>query len=257
MRTARIKLISRIGDYVLRHKPVRQPNQELNTLPTYTIPEAAQALAIPVRTLFAWYRGENPVLKSSGQYGDIALLSFRDLEEVYKIHILRSKSRKYRFSLQYLREAMTEARERSGSAHPFIDHEREIAMFFEKKKNRLIWSYPGRGRRRRRSIALASPEIAAYIPEVVKVWGERIKSGKQIFPWRYFATDETTRPVSLDPEVMSGRLVVIGTRIPVEVLWRRKQSGEKPERIARDYGISHRLVQNALSHIEKNAKKAA
>jgi uncharacterized protein (DUF433 family) len=242
---------------VLRHKPVRQPDQELNALPTYTIPEAAQALAIPIRTLFAWYRGDNPVLKPSGQYGDIALLSFWDLEEAYKVHMLRSEVRKYRLSLQYLREAMTEARERSGSAHPFIDHEREIALFFEKRKNRLIWSYPGKGRRRRRSLALASPELAGYIPEVVKAWGERIKSGKQIFPWRYFATDKTTRPVSLDPEVMSGRLVVIGTRIPVEVLWRRKQSGEKSERIAKDYGISEALVQNALSHIEKDAKKAA
>jgi uncharacterized protein (DUF433 family) len=247
-----------IGDYVLRNKPVRQPNQELSTLPTYTIPEAAEALAIPVRTLFAWYSGNKPVLKPSGHYGNMGdLLSFQDLEEAYKVHLLRSQERKYRLSLQYLREAMAEAREKFNSEHPFIDHERDIAVFFEKRRNKLVMSYPGRGRRKRRSVALASPETAAYIPEVVNVWGRRIKSRKQIFPWKFFKTDKTTRPVSIDPEVMSGRLVVMGTRIPVEVLRRRKASGERPEAIAIDYGISVKIVQNALTHIEKNAKKAA
>jgi uncharacterized protein (DUF433 family) len=242
---------------VLRHKPVRQPNQELSTLPTYTIPEAAEALAIPIRTLFAWYRGEAPVLKPSGCYGEIALLSFQDLEEAYKVHILRTQVRKYRLSLQYLREAMSEARANFGSDHPFIEHERDLALFFEKRKNRLVMSYPGRGRRKRRSVALASPELSAYIPEVIRVWSGRIKSRKQIFPWKFFQTDEKTRPVSMDPEVMSGRLVVIGTRIPVEVLRRRTESGEKPDVIAKNYGISETLVQNALTHIEKNTKKAA
>lgn len=197
------------------------------------------------------------MLKPSGHYGEIALLSFQDLEEAYKVHLLRSQERKYRLSLQYLREATAEAREKFNSEHPFIDHERDIAVFFEKRKNRLVMSYPGRGRRKRRSVALASPETAAYIPEVVNVWGRRIKSRKQIFPWKFFKTDKTTRPVSIDPEVMSGRLVVMGTRIPVEVLRRRTASGEKPEVIANDYGISVKLVQNALTHIEKNAKKAA
>jgi uncharacterized protein (DUF433 family) len=242
---------------VLRQKPVRRRNQEASTLPTYTIPEAAEALAIPVRTLFAWYRGDKPVLKPSGHYGEIALLSFQDLEEAYKVHMLRSQDRKYRLSLQYLRDAMNEARQNFNSDHPFIDHERDLALFFEKRKNRLVMSYPGRGRRKRRSHALASPELSGYIPEVIKVWGGRIKSRKQIFPWKFFETDTTTRPVSMDPEVMSGRLVVIGTRIPVEVLRRRTESGEKPDAIAKDYGISEKLVQNALTHIEKNAKKAA
>jgi uncharacterized protein (DUF433 family) len=249
----KLRRIANTGDHVLRNKPVRRPDQEISTLPTYTIPEAAEALAIPVRTLFDWYAGKYPVLRPSGQIGNIVLLSFQDLEEAYKVHILRSRER---LSLQYLREAMTEARESYGSEHPLIDNERDIAVFFEKKKNKLVMSFPGRGRRKRRSVALASPETATYIPEVVKVWGKRIVSRKQIFPWKFFTTDEQ-RPVSLNPEVMSGRLVVTGTRIPVEVLRRRKASGERPEKIADDYGISLKRVQNALTHVEASAKKAA
>jgi uncharacterized protein (DUF433 family) len=62
--------------------------------------------------------------------------------------------------------------------------------------------------------------------------------------------------VSLDPDVMSGRLVVTGTRIPVSILLRRKLDGEPPEKIAEDYKISADLVKKALQHIEVRQKAA-
>jgi uncharacterized protein (DUF433 family) len=233
---------------VLRHKPIRQVGQDIRTLPTYTIPEAAVFLAISQRKLFDWYEGQNPVLKPSGYYNKIALLSFRDLEEAYKVHLLRSKER---LSLQYLRRAMTHARKEYGSEHPLID--RDIRVL-----DMLVMSIPGSGRRPRRAVPLGSPGTATYIPEVVRVWAQRIVSKRdrtQIFPWRFFNTDEQSRPVSLDPEVMSGRLVVTGTRIPVDILRRRRLSGETPRQLAHDYGIGVDLVQKALLHI--GSKKAA
>ncbi len=245
-------------DFVYRNKPIRAAGQDISTLPTYTIPEAAAFLAISPRTLFDWYAGPTPVLKASGEYsGRFSLLSFRDLEEAYKVHILRSRDR---LSLQYLRKAMTEAREDYATGHPLIDRARDLAVFFDKKKNKLVMSLPGRGRRPRRSIALASPETAAYIPEVVKTWGRRIVKDRrgrtQIFPWRFFKSDELSRPVTLDPEVMSGRLVVSGTRIPVSTLWKRKLAGEVPERIAEDYRIDADLVKKALMHVDVHQKAA-
>src|SRR5256885_141712 len=100
--------ICEFDDYVMTHKPVRELGQDIRTLPTYTIPEAASFLAIPTRTLFEWYAGQKPVLKPSGRSAGVALLSFRDLEESYKVHLLRSKED---YSLQYLRNAMAEARD--------------------------------------------------------------------------------------------------------------------------------------------------
>lgn len=247
-----------LSDCVYRNKPIREPGQEISTLPTYTIPEAAAFLAISQRTLFDWYDGPTPVLKASGQYKQgFSLLSFRDLEEAYKVHLLRSRDR---LSLQYLRKAMTEARETYGTEHPLIDRAHDLAVFFDKKQNKLVMSFPGRGRRPRRSVALASPETAAYIPEVVKTWGKRIVTDRrgqtQIYPWRFFKNDQSSRPVSLDPEVMSGRLVVTGTRIPVSILRKRQLSGEAPERIAQDYRIDADLVKKALMHIDVRQKAA-
>jgi len=239
------------ADKMWRFKPIRQRGQHIETLPSFTIPEAAVFLAIPRRTLFDWYVGQNPALKPSGSYGDISLLSFRDVEEAYKLHILRDKEH---FSLQYLRDALSEARKHCGSEHPLIDD--DIVVM-----NKLVMNIPGRGRRPRKSIGLASPERPDYFPEVVKTWGKRIvtdrRGGITIFPWRYFETDDKSRPVSMNADVMSGRLVVTGTRIPVNILWGRSLSGESAETLAKDYHIGTDLVRNALKHIDKDAAKAA
>ena len=104
-------------------KPTRQPKQPLAELPTYTIPEAAAFLAMTTRRLQDWYTGEHPILRASGSIGSIPLLSFRDLEEAYKVYLLRSKHTK---SLQYLRRAFSDARDKAGSEHPLLTNEIDV-----------------------------------------------------------------------------------------------------------------------------------
>jgi uncharacterized protein (DUF433 family) len=199
-------------------------------------------------TLFAWYAGVRPILKPSGFLGKIALLSFEDLEEVYKIHLLRSK---YQKSMQYLRYALPDARDRSGSDHPLLTHEIDVM-------DRLALILPGRGRRKRKAVILGDRSKADYIPEVVRAWGIRIsKHRDEIFPWRYASEDNVSMPVSLNPAVMSGRLVLTGTRIPVNMLWGRALKGETPEEIAEDYRIQSKQVRQALAHIDKALPKVA
>lgn len=233
---------------LLKNKPIRNPGQPLALLPTYSIPEAATFLAMSPRKLFAWYAGARPILKPSGYVRNIALLSFRDIEEVYKIHLLRSKHKK---SLQYLRKAMHDARRLTGSDHPLLDHEIDVMQ-------RLALIVPGRGRRKRRAITLGDTTVPDYFPDVVKAWGVRIsKTRDEIFPWRYAADDNDSTPVSMNPEVMSGRLVLSGTRIPVNMIWGRRLAGEKVEAIAEDYRIDAQQVRQALAHIDKTLPKVA
>jgi uncharacterized protein (DUF433 family) len=237
-----------IEDIVWKKKPIREAGQELATLPSYTLPEASVFLAIPYYRLYEWYSGDKPVLVPSGHLGDMPLLSFRDLEEAYKIFLLRTK---FKFSLQYLRNALSDAREKSGSEHPLLTHEIDVM-------NRLALVIPGRGRRKRRAITLGDKSRPDYIPEVVKTWGVRIsKDRDEIYPWRYAAKDEKSTPVSLNPEVMSGRLVLTGTRIPVIMLVGRKRSGETIEEIAHDYRIDAEQVRQAIEHVERTLPKVA
>jgi uncharacterized protein (DUF433 family) len=236
------------SEYVFKHKPVRLPGEELYVHPTYTIPEAAESLAIEPSTLQSWYADE--ILKPSGWYGKhhvFPLLSFRDMEEAYKIHLLRTK---FHYSMQYLRKALPKARQRSRSQHPLITH--NFVVFKE-----LCIEVPGGRKQERRIESLGPVPKPLLIPQVTDAWGKRIvskgKGRKQIFPWRFAENDEISRPVSLDPEVMSGRLVVIGTRIPVVVIRNRNLKGESILSIANDYGIDEEVVQKALEHIGKAA----
>lgn len=60
----------------------------------------------------------------------------------------------------------------------------------------------------------------------------------------------------MNPEIMSGRLVVIGTRIPVGVILESKRSGESNVEIARDYGLNPDTIEKALIHIGLRQKAA-
>jgi uncharacterized protein (DUF433 family) len=120
----------------------------------------------------------------------------------------------------------------------------------------LVYDKPARGSRPRTVTSLGKKPGQEIIEEVANLFAERIEKGKFIFPWRFAATDHESRPVSMNPQIMSGRLVVIGTRIPVSVLLGRKRAGDKVEDIAADYGLGRKIVQQALTHVDIRQKAA-
>jgi len=233
---------------VLRNKPVRQPGQDIRTLPTYTIPEAATFLAINRRTLSSWYEGENPILKASGHFGSTHLLSYRDLEEAYRVYLLREK---FHFSLQFLRRSMHNARRMFKSQHPL---QRTDAI--KECLQDLVYDKPARGKKPRTVTSLGIKPGQQVVKEVADLFGERIESGRFIFPWRFAATDHESRPVSMNPRIMSGRLVVTGTRIPVTTLLGQKRAGAKVEEIAADFGLERDVVEQAIAHLDLRQKVA-
>lgn len=233
---------------MLTNKPVRKPGQDIRTLPTYTIPEAATFLAIRPRTLFSWYEGKNPILKASGNYGLIHLVSYRDLEEAYRVYLLRER---FHFSLQFLRRSMGNARKMFRSQHPL-----QRADAIKECLNDLVYDKPARGKNPRTVTSLGRKPGQQMVREVADLFAERIVAGKFIFPWRFAASDHQSRPVSMNPNIMSGRLVVAGTRIPVTVIRGRRRAGERTEEIARDYGLDREIVEKALAHLGIRQKAA-
>jgi uncharacterized protein (DUF433 family) len=245
---ASAKLMFYIDPGMLNCKPIRLKGQDLRTLPTYTIPEAAAFLAIKQRTLFSWYEGNEPILNASGSCGSVHLLSYRDLEESYRVYLLREK---FHFSLQFLRRSMRNARRMFESEHP-LQH----ADAIKECLHDLVYDKPARGKRPRTITSLGQKPGQQVVREIVDLFGERIVAGKFIFPWRFAATDHKSRPVSMNPRIMSGRLVVTGTRIPVTVLWGRKRAGISTDEIAKDYGLDRDIVEKALAHIGTRQKAA-
>jgi uncharacterized protein (DUF433 family) len=242
-----LQIIQKGVSLVVKNKPVRQPRQDIRTLPTFTIREAAEALAINPRTMFSWYQGKDPLLKASDMSGSVHLLSYRDLEEAYRVHLLRQK---HKFSFQFLRQSMRNARKLFRSQHPLqrFDAVKECLQD-------LVYEKPRRGRNPRTVTSIGRDPGQQIVQEVADLFAERIEVDKAIYPWRFAATDKS-RPVSMTPHIMSGRLVIAGTRIPVGVLAGRKRSGANIVEIAKDYGLDTETVEKALSHIGLRKKAA-
>lgn len=233
---------------MLKNKPSRKPGQDIRTVPTYTIPEAAGFLAIPTRTMFSWYEGDEPILKASAIFGAIHLLSYRDIEEAYRVYMLRER---FDFPLQFLRKSMRNARDMFRSQHPL-----QRADAVKKCLRDLVYDKPARGKKPRTITSLGRNPGQQMVEEVVDLFAERIVSGEFIFPWRFAATDHSSRPVSMSANIMSGRLVVAGTRIPVNVLLGSKRAGQTIAEIAVDYGLEPSVVEKALIHIGLRKKAA-
>jgi uncharacterized protein (DUF433 family) len=146
---------------------------------------------------------------------------------------------------------MRNARKMFGSQHPL-----QRADAIKECMEDLVYDKPARGKSPRTITSLGQKPGQQVVKEVVDLFAERIVAGRFIFPWRFAATDHQSRPVSMNPRIMSGRLVVAGTRIPVTVLWGRKRAGVKTDEIAKDYGLDRDIVEKALAHIGIRQKAA-
>ena len=229
------------------HRIPRRPDEPLKDFPLYTIPEAAIYLAIPERTLRYWVL-DHPVWRVSGREFKTPLLSFRDVAQAYYVEIVRKY---FGLTLPKTREVLEMAKLESRSRYPLLKP--NIKLFFKQ----ILMDKPARKSQPRRVIDLTQHRQLA-IGEIIDHFSTRVRwnlrgEPTQIFPWRYWNVGDETRPVSIDPDVMSGRLVITGTRIPVQTIMQRKESGEDIPRISSDYHLPQVVVEQALRHLVPQA----
>lgn len=150
---------------------------------------------------------------------------------------------------------MANLRKETNSQHPIFIADLKIFA------RSLLFDKATRGDRGRVVVDLSHDRQLA-IPEITDVFSKRILHDPRgqpflIYPWREFKTDHISQPVSIDPEVLSGRLVVTGTRIPVSALVGMKIRRRTPQEIANNYGLDVETVEKALRHVEKPLPKVA
>jgi uncharacterized protein (DUF433 family) len=227
----------------------RGVNQDLREYPTYTIPEAALYLGMPRRTLQSWVY-DKPLWSVSGSERPVHLLSFKDLAQAYFIEFI---CKHVGISGRKAREILKNARLETKSRYPLLH--KDIKVLFK----HILMDKPATGNGRRHVVDL-SQHRQLVMEEVVDLFASRIRRNakgelEQIYPWRLWKEGDDRRPVTIDPRIMSGRLVITGTRIPVQVLVLRKKSGEQIRDIAKDYGLTQTIVKQALRHL--GLRKAA
>ena len=227
----------------------RRANQNLLEYPTYTIPEAALYLGMPKRTLQSWVY-DKPVWSVSGFEQRVRLLSFKDLAQAYFIEFI---CKHIGISGRMAREVLKNAQLETKSRYPLLHQ--DIRVFFK----HVLIDKPAT-RKWRRHVVDLSQNRQLVMEEVVDLFASRIRRNakgelEQIYPWRLWKEGDKRRPVTIDPRIMSGRLVITGTRIPVQTIALRKKSGEQIRDIARDYGLKQETIKQALRHL--GLRKAA
>lgn len=200
-------------------------------------------LGIPRRTLYHWI-SDNPLWSPPGTEANNRLLSFNDLAQAHFIEFIRKHAA---ISVRKAREILHNAQLETDSQYPLLD--KNIKVLFR----HILLDKPARGYKARHIVDL-SQHRQFVMQHVVDLFATRIRRGKkgeleQIYPWRLYVQGNQDRPVTIDPQVMSGRLVITGTRIPVKVVWSRKESGEKIPALAQDYGITEQIIEQALRHV--------
>jgi len=207
-------------------------------IPAYPVSEAALYLRVPARTLREWtapreVRGglEPAIIRAE----DRRVLSFWDLAEAYVLANLR---RQHRVSLQRISAAVGYVRDSFGLPRPLIDARfvtDGVDMFLDRVLGSTLLNASRRGQLAFRDFFRCSLE---------RVDHDTSGLAERLYP---FAQRPTERKYAvIDPRRAFGRMVIIGTRIPVSSVVDRFEATESIDSIAADYGLERELVEGAI-----------
>lgn len=215
---------------------------DIREFPRYSIPEAALYVRIPANTLRAWTLGQDYVT-STGVHRTFKplieladkknkLLSFYNLVEA---HILRFTTEVRKVPFQNVRKGLDYVLENIPGRHPLLTHQ------FETSGKDLFVQYLGK------TINTTAHGQHA-MREVLEKYLARIPRDGYGLPIRVFPIN--SKRLAIDPLFASGKPIVRDKGIMASVLWGRNKSGELPEQIARDYGLTETEVKEAIEDYE-------
>ena len=216
---------------------------DARAMPRYTFSEAGRYLGLAESTIRSWFAGMpygrypnvqffEPILGPASR----ELLSFYDIASAHVLMALKAKGAKpddLRDIVKGLEEEYPDSR------YPLLGRN-----FFLFGRDVVI---------KRAGVRLNLSQTRQLgLKEVMDKFLARIELDANLMPIR-FSPLHTHRAHSkgfivIDPELASGRPVVKGTGIPAEIIAKRKKSGESAARLAKDYHITARAVQEAVSY---------
>lgn len=230
-------------------------------LPLYSIPEAARYLKIPARTLRRWVRGDNaknserrptkPIIQLPN--AERPMLSFMNLVEAY---VVSSITRVEKVRFDKVRSTLKYFEKKSQSKYPLASNDLWTDGF------NIFIETSG-------DVICASLQGQQVIKEVVSQYLRRIDRDIDLSPIRIYpfsreikfgvsgnhASEKATKVLELspkniliDPLVSFGRPTLAGTGIATNVIAGRFNAGESAKELAKDYDITERQVEEAVSY---------
>jgi uncharacterized protein (DUF433 family) len=219
----------------------------LNETPTYAFSEAAYFLQIPVSTLRSWVFGQKyrtqegtgffqPLIDIQIREKEPKLLSFINLVEA---HVLDSMRRSFRVPMLKVRRGLEYVTREMKIEHPLAhaSFQTDGVDLFVHELGRLV-TVSNWGQTAFREI------LEKHLKRI-----ERDDAGLPIrlFPFtRNHKQQEQNPTVVIDPGVSFGRPVLVGTGIPIRVLYDRFRAGDTIEALSTDYNCDSALLQEAI-----------
>jgi len=242
---------------------IRRYQEDIRELPSYSITEAANYLAIPPSTLKSWFRGYKgvtgrrypPMIKPADQ--DHLLLSFYNLAEA---HILDA-ARRRGVNTRRLRIAVGWTNENLPGPHPLLTHEFATAgrrMFVQKLERQTI------------EASRYGQVVELRLTPVLKKFLKTIIRGADFLPIEIHPIKPSTRkptrtakrkrtyvlesPLAINPKICSGRPIVKGTDVLASVLHHRFHANESASALAKDYGIEASEIYKVVKYLDNTSQ---
>lgn len=206
--------------------------------PRYSVEDAAYYLRIPVSTMRAWVSGYKTRSRSTGMItkhppviipadSKRLLLSFYNLAEA---HVLRS-TRDKNVPLSNVRRAIEFVRDGMKQNHPLISND------FATSGRDIFVEHLGQP-------VNATRYGQVGMREVIQQYLERIERDEYGMPRQF--SPMYAKHIAINPMLSSGKPVLRGTGIMVEVLSARKESGESYSELADDFGLSQTDIEQVI-----------
>jgi uncharacterized protein (DUF433 family) len=223
-------------------------------IPRYNLSEAARYLGMTETRLRNWFTGyyyptgsgerrwAEPILKPADASSQS--LSFYDIASAHVVLGFRGK----KISLKAVREAIRYyVTEIDPQRYPLLSED-----FYTFGKDIIIEKLG-------QHISLTKPGQLA-ISRIVERYLDRIERDPHTkMPVRFAPLRSPSLRghdvIVIDPNVSYGKPVIRGTRITAEFIARRNQSGESVSALVKDYKLSRRVIEEAISYCSQ--KKAA
>lgn len=207
----------------------RNANMHLSDVPAYTLREAARLTSVGFGTLHGWTHGPRPIIRLDSEFW-----TFTNLVEA---HTLRALRKTHSLRLSAVRAAVAYVEGRLKVSHPLaakVFRTDGVDLFIDKFGKLTNASNDGQ---------VAMREM--FAERLRHVEYDRTGRAARLF------VDAERRLIVIDPKLGFGRPVLAGTRVPVETVVARFESGETPQALARDYVVKEEQIHQAIRTVIK------
>ncbi len=206
-------------------------------LPAYSIPVAARIVGLPATTLRSWVRGRSYPTKAGPRRAAPVIVppraDFVSFTNLVEAHVLAAMRREHELKLDTVRKAIGFLRRESREEHPLA-----YEQFLTDRVDLFV--------RRVGSLINVSQGGQIAIREAIEASLRRVDydDGRAV---RLFPVGPSERrSIEVDPRRAFGRPVIAGTGIAVAAVADRFRGGDSIDDLARDYGVSSVLIEDAV-----------